>query len=126
MGTGALWLAGVLLAGIIVQPTAFQGDDICSPRLRPLCSGNVLAWSRGYLVATAVAALFLSQLEQFVLALGVSFAVRTLVEAAALAVGVALYTVNWKALRERLFGFLSQPAATLGDDIPINVSDLSR
>jgi ribose transport system permease protein len=52
-------------------------------------------------VATAVAALFLSQLDQFVLALGVSFAIRTLVEAAALTVGVALYSVNWRTLRAR-------------------------
>jgi ribose transport system permease protein len=46
----------------------------------------------------------LSQLDSFVLALGVSFSARTLVEAAALAIGVALYTVDWKAIRERIFG----------------------
>jgi len=45
-----------------------------------------------------IAALFLTQLQQFVLALGVGFAYRTLIEAAALAVGIALYTVNWGAL----------------------------
>jgi ribose transport system permease protein len=55
-------------------------------------------------VSTAVAALFLTQLGQFVLALGVSTAIRTLVEAGALAVGVALHTVNWSTVRERLFG----------------------
>jgi ribose transport system permease protein len=55
-------------------------------------------------VATAIAALFLSQLEQFVLALGVSFAIRTLVEAAALTVGVALYSLNWRSLRDRFAG----------------------
>jgi len=63
--------------------------------------GTSLLGGRGFLVPTAVAALFLSQLDQFVLALGVSFAVRTLVEAAALTVGVALYSVNWHAVRER-------------------------
>ena len=47
-----------------------------------------------------------------VLALGVSFAVRTLVEAAALAVGVALYTVNWPAVRERLLSSLPQPSTS--------------
>jgi ribose transport system permease protein len=36
-----------------------------------------------------------------VLALGVSFAIRTLVEAAALTVGVALYSLNWSAVRHR-------------------------
>ena len=85
--------AGVLLAGIIAQPTAFQGDAYLLPSVAAVVLGGTsLLGGRGYLVATVVAALFLSQLEQFVLALGVSFAIRTLVEAAALAVGVALYS----------------------------------
>jgi len=32
----------------------------------------------------------------------VSYATRTLVQAAALAAGVALYTVNWRALTRRI------------------------
>ena len=96
------WLAGVLLAGIIAQPTAFQGDAYLLPSVAAVVLGGTsLLGGRGYLVATAVAALFLSQLEQFVLALGVSFAVRTLVEALALTVGVALYSLNWRGLRDR-------------------------
>jgi ribose transport system permease protein len=107
------WLAGVLLAGILAQPTAFQGDAYLLPSVAAVVLGGTsLLGGRGYLVATAVAALFLSQLEQFVLALGVTFAVRTLVEAAALAVGVALYTVNWQAVRERFLGGLPQPSTS--------------
>jgi ribose transport system permease protein len=103
------WLAGVLLAGIIAQPTAFQGDSYLLPSVAAVVLGGTsLLGGRGYPVATAVAALFLSQLGQFVLALGVSFAIRTLVEAAALTVGVALYSVNWGALRTR---FGRRPAA---------------
>ena len=64
-----------------------------------MLGGTSLLGGRGNLVATAVAALFLSQLDQSVLALGVTYATRTLVQAAALAVGVALYTVNWRAAR---------------------------
>jgi ribose transport system permease protein len=45
-----------------------------------------------------VAAVFLEQLVQFVVALGVSTAVQIIVQAVALAIGVSLYTVNWKAL----------------------------
>lgn len=97
------WLAGVLLAGIIAQPTAFQGDAYLLPSVAAVVLGGTsLLGGRGYLVATAVAALFLSQLGQFVLALGVSFAIRTLVEAAALTVGVALYSLDWRALRDRV------------------------
>lgn len=105
------WLAGVLLAGIVVQPTAFQGDDyLLSSVAAVVLGGTSLLGGRGFLVATVVAALFLSQLEQFVLALGVDFAVRTLVEAAALTVGVALYTVDWGALRRRFSPRAVQPA----------------
>jgi ribose transport system permease protein len=105
------WLAGVLLAGVISQPTAFQGDAYLLPSVAAVVLGGTsLLGGRGYLLATAVAALFLSQLDQFVLALGVSFAVRTLVEAAALTVGVALYSLNWQSLRHRFFG--RAPAAS--------------
>jgi ribose transport system permease protein len=105
------WLAGVLLSGIIAQPTAFQGDAYLLPSVAAVVLGGTsLLGGRGYLVATAVAALFLSQLEQFVLALGVSFAIRTLVEAAALTVGVALYTLNWRGLRERFIKPVPAPS----------------
>ena len=107
------WLAGVLLAGIVAQPTAFQGDEYLLPSVAAVVLGGTsLLGGRGFLVATAVAALFLSQLEQFVLALGVSFAVRTLVEAAALAVGVALYTVDWRSVRRRFARAAPEAAAT--------------
>ena len=69
-----------------------------------MLGGTSLLGGRGNLVATAVAALFLSQLDQFVLALGVSYATRTLVQAAALAVGIALYTIDWRGLARRLSG----------------------
>jgi ribose transport system permease protein len=99
------WLAGVLLAGIIAQPTAFQGDAYLLPSVAAVVLGGTsLLGGKGYLVASAIAALFLSQLDQFVLALGVSFAIRTLVEAAALTVGVALYSVNWQSIRQRFIG----------------------
>lgn len=108
------WLAGVLLSGIIAQPTAFQGDSYLLPSVAAVVLGGTsLLGGRGFLVPTAIAAVFLSQLEQFVLALGVSFAIRTLVEAAALTVGVALYSVDWTAVRRRFAGAGGrQPATT--------------
>jgi ribose transport system permease protein len=96
-------LAAVLHAGIVNQPTAHEGNDYLLPSVAAVVLGGTsLLGGRGNLVATAVAALFLSQLDQFVLALGVTYATRTLVQAAALAVGVALYTVNWRAVVRRL------------------------
>src|SRR4029079_9636261 len=96
-------LAAVMHAGIVNQPTSHEGDNYLLPSVAAVVLGGTsLLGGRGNLVATAVAALFLSQLDQFVLALGVSYATRTLVQAAALAVGVALYTVNWRSLGRRL------------------------
>ncbi len=102
-------LAAVLHASIVNQPTAYEGDDYLLPTVAAVVLGGTsLLGGRGNLVATAVAALFLSQLDQFVLALGVSYATRTLVQAAALAVGVALYSINWR----RAFGrFGRRPAS---------------
>lgn len=98
-------LAAVLHAGIVNQPTAYEGNNYLLPTVAAVVLGGTsLLGGRGNLVATAVAALFLSQLDQFVLALGVTYATRTLVQAAALAVGVALYTVNWGGLARRLTG----------------------
>jgi ribose transport system permease protein len=106
------WMGAVLFAGIVTQPTAFQGNGYLLPSVAAVVLGGTsLLGGRGNLVATVVAALFLSQLEQFVLALGVTFAVRTLVQAAALAIGVALYTVDWKGIRRR-FARTSSRAAT--------------
>jgi len=95
-------LAAVLHASIVNQPTAYEGNTgggagyLLPTVAAVVLGGTSLLGGRGNLVATAVAALFLSQLDQFVLALGVSYATRTLVQAGALAVGVALYSINWR------------------------------
>jgi ribose transport system permease protein len=107
-------LAGVLLAGITNQPTAFQGDSLLLPSVAVVVlAGTSLLGGRGFPISTVIAALFLRQLQQFVLALGVDTSVQTLVQAIALAVGVALYSVNWSAVPRRLF------ARTTGQAIPV-------
>ena len=99
------WLGGLLLAGILNKPTAYQGDAyLLASVAAVVLGGTSLLGGRGNLVATAVAAVFLTQLDQFVLALGVTFAVKTLVQSAAFALGVALYTINWTALLRRPVG----------------------
>jgi ribose transport system permease protein len=92
--------AGLLLGGIVTAPSAFQGETYLLPSVAAVVLGGTsLLGGRGSPVASAVAALFLSQLDQFVLTLGVNAAVQNLVEAGALAAGVAVYTVNWHRLR---------------------------
>lgn len=100
--------AGVLLAGIVSSPSAFQGDTYLLPSVAAVVLGGTsLLGGRGNVVATAVAALFLSQLEQVVLVTGVNSAVQNLIEAAALAAGVAIYGIRWARLR----ALFTRPAA---------------
>src|SRR5215212_11708089 len=98
-------LAAILHAGIVNQPTAYEGDNYLLPTVAAVVLGGTsLLGGRGNLVATSVAALFLSQLDAFVLSLGVTYATRQLVQAGALAVGVALYSIEWAGLTRRLLG----------------------
>jgi len=99
-----LYCIGALVhAGIVNQPTAYEGNNYLLPSVAAVVLGGTsLLGGRGNLVATAIAALFLSQLDQFVLALGVGYAARQLVQAAALAVGVALYTIDWRGVVRRV------------------------
>jgi ribose transport system permease protein len=98
-------LAAIVHASIVNQPTAYEGNNYLLPSVAAVVLGGTsLLGGRGNLVASATAALFLSQLDQFVLALGVTYATRILVQAGALAVGVALYTIDWRAIARRLFG----------------------
>jgi ribose transport system permease protein len=95
-------LGGVLLAGITSQPNAYMGNPLLLPSVAVVVLGGTsLLGGRGFPVATVLAALFLRQLDQFVLALGVPFAVRTLVQAAAFTIGVAIYTLDWAEIRRR-------------------------
>jgi ribose transport system permease protein len=98
VGAGALYCAaGVLLAGVVSTPSAFQGDQYLLPSVAAVVLGGTsLLGGRGSVVASAVAALFLTQLDQFVLTTGAKDAVQNLVEAAALAAGLAIYSVPWR------------------------------
>ena len=96
-------LAGVMLAGIVAQPTAYLGNNYLLPSVAVVVLGGTsLLGGRGFPIATIVAAFFLTQLEQFSLALGVPYAARTLMQAGALVLGVAIYTINWGRVRRWL------------------------
>ena len=95
--------AGVILGGVISQPTAYQGDDYVLPSVAiVVLGGTSLLGGRGFPAASALAALFLKQLDMFVLSLGVPYGVRTIVISLSLMLGIALYAVNWKSSNFRL------------------------
>jgi len=90
--------AGVILGGVISQPTAYQGDDYVLPSVAiVVLGGTSLLGGRCFPAASALAALFLKQLDMFVLSLGVPYGVRTIVISLSLMLGIALYAVNWKS-----------------------------
>jgi ribose transport system permease protein len=94
--------AGVLLAGIVSQPDPFQGNNYLLPSVAAVALGGTsLLGGVGSAVASAVGALFLSQLQQFVLATGASAAVQNLVQAGALALAVTVYGVRPRRLLSR-------------------------
>ncbi|NEM91815.1 ABC transporter permease [Galbitalea soli] len=91
--------AGILIAGITSQPIAYAGDTYLLPSVAVVVLGGTsLLGGRGFAIPTVIAAIFLQQLNQFVFSLGVSSAIQIIIQAAALAVGVSLYTVNWAAI----------------------------
>lgn len=106
-------VAGVVLAGIVAQPTAYLGNNYLLPSVAVVVlAGTSLLGGRGFPAATVLAALFLTQLDQFTLALGVPDAAQTLVQALAFAIGVAIYTIDWSAMRRR-FATTRTPRPTL-------------
>ena len=92
-------LAGILIAGITAQPIAYAGDTFLLPSIAVVVLGGTsLLGGRGHPLATVVAAVFLQQLITLVAILGASPAISPLVQAAALALGVSLYTLDWRRL----------------------------
>ena len=89
-------VAGVLLAGITREPTAFQGDSLLLPSVAVVVLGGTsLLGGRGYPVTTVIAAFFLNQLSQFALAVGVPYSAQTIIQALALGFGIAVYSIRW-------------------------------
>jgi ribose transport system permease protein len=90
-------MAGVLIAGITREPTAFQGDTLLLPSVAVVVLGGTsLLGGRGFPVSTVVAAFFLNQLSQFALAVGVPYSAQTIIQALALGFGIGVYSLRWR------------------------------
>ena len=87
--------AGLLIAGITSQPTAFQGDSMLLPSVAVVVLGGTsLLGGRGFPVSTVIAAFFLNQLSQFAFAVGVPYSAQTIIQAFALGFGIAIYSIR--------------------------------
>lgn len=89
-------MAGILIAGITREPTAFQGDTLLLPSVAVVVLGGTsLLGGRGFPVSTVIAAFFLNQLSQFALAVGVPYSAQTIIQALALGFGIGVYSLRW-------------------------------
>jgi ribose transport system permease protein len=90
-------MAGVLIAGITREPTAFQGDSLLLPSVAVVVLGGTsLLGGRGFPISTVIAAFFLNQLSQFALAVGVPYSAQTIIQALALGFGIGVYSLRWR------------------------------
>jgi ribose transport system permease protein len=89
-------MAGLLLAGITREPTAFQGDSLLLPSVAVVVLGGTsLLGGRGFPISTVIASFFLNQLSQFALAVGVPYSAQTIIQALALGFGIGVYSIRW-------------------------------
>lgn len=103
--SGLYCLGGIMLAGLMTLPSAFQGDSYLMPSIAAVVIGGTsLFGGRGNLAATVIAVLFLTQLQQLVLTTGSSIGVQYLFQGAAIILGVGVYSVDWAMLRIMVFG----------------------
>lgn len=84
-------VAGMLYAGFIGSASHIAGNDYLLPAIAAVVVGGTpFSGGRGSVIASGMAALFLSQLGQLVLSMGASTAVQLLVQAAAIITAVTI------------------------------------
>jgi len=84
-------VAGVLLAGYIGNASQTAGNDYLMPAIAAVVVGGTpFTGGRGSVIASGVAALFMAQLSQMVVALGAGSAMQLLVQALALLIATAI------------------------------------
>jgi ribose transport system permease protein len=84
-------VAGILYAGYIGSASPFAGNDYLLPAIAAVVVGGTpFSGGRGSVVASGVAALFMTQLGQLVLSLGASTPVQLLVQAGAIILAMTI------------------------------------
>ncbi len=92
-------LAGILLAGYLKVPGLLSGDTYLLPSIAAVVLGGTsLAGGNGSVIASAVGAFFLVQLQQVVLGMGAPASVQLIIQGLIIAVGMAVRTVRPREL----------------------------
>lgn len=96
-------VAGILLAAFLKTPGIFLGDSYLLPTVAAVVlGGTALTGGVGSVIASAIAALFLTQLGQIVLSIGAPTSAQLLIQAATIAVGMGLRSIDFGRLRARV------------------------
>jgi ribose transport system permease protein len=97
-------VGGIMLGGLMFLPSPQQGDGYLMPSIAAVVLGGIsLFGGRGNVLATIIAALFLTQLLQLVRTTGSSIGVQYLFQGAAILIGVAIYSDGIKSFVGSLF-----------------------
>lgn len=89
LSTALAAVGGILLAGLLRNPTLTAGDDYLLPSIAAVVlGGTALTGGRGSLIGTALGALFLAQLSQLVQTFTQATAVQNIIQALIIGVGI--------------------------------------
>lgn len=108
----AYGVAGILLAGYLRTPGLNAGNDYLLPTVAAVVLGGTsLGGGSGSVVASAIGALFLTQLEQVVRGMGAADSVQLIIQGAIVAVGMAIRYLPAAVARVRVVRF--RPASAV-------------
>jgi ribose transport system permease protein len=107
--------AGILLAGFLRTPNIDAGNSYLLPTIAAVVLGGTsLAGGQGSVVATAIGALFLTQLEQVVLGLGADESYKLIIQGSIIALGMMLRVIPWRQVGRTIAGL----SGTIGSGLP--------
>jgi ribose transport system permease protein len=107
----AYGLAGILFAGYFSTPGLSAGSDYLLPTIAAVVLGGTsLAGGTGSVIATAVGAVFLTQLQQILTANGAAQSVEYIVQGSIIAAGMLLRNVPWRRLWAHVAAGMAPPA----------------
>jgi ribose transport system permease protein len=92
-------IAGIILASFLKTPGVFVGETYLLPSVAAVVlGGTALTGGSGSVIASAVAALFLTQLGQLVLSIGAPTSIQLLIQSATIAIGMGLRGIPFSQL----------------------------
>jgi ribose transport system permease protein len=98
-------IAGIILAAFLKTPGVFVGETYLLPSVAAVVlGGTALTGGVGSVIASAVAALFLTQLGQLVLSIGAPTSVQLLIQSATIAIGMGLRGIHLQSLGHLIGG----------------------